>query len=80
MGSCMNPVDDIIWGTDDDSWGSDHFPVCSANSQSTGRFSLKEADRMSFSRPAVLDISGDDINTKVQNVTESILMVAEVQS
>ena len=74
---------DITWGTIDDSMGSDHLPICISYSRDfapappTIKFNCKKADWVAFSRIVDLDISGENIDDKVENLQTSILHAAE---
>ncbi|WP_435336443.1 hypothetical protein, partial [Klebsiella pneumoniae] len=73
----------ISWEPYDDSMGSDHFPICLSYSRGTIRpspppkFNFKKADWASYSRVANLDISGDNIDEKVEHLQTSIIHAAE---
>ena len=75
---------DFSWEVVDDSYGSDHLPICISYSRDTSappivvqKFNFKRADWASFTRIVDLDVSGDDIDAKVDNVQRSILHAAE---
>ena len=79
-----NIFPDFSWEVIDDSHGSDHLPICISHARDTPstprspKFNFKRADWASFRAIADVDVSGEDIDTKVSNATHSILHAAEV--
>ena len=78
-----NILPDFTWEVIDDSYGSDHMPICISYARDIistpppPKFNFKRADWASFCRIADVDISGEDIDTKVSNAQHSILHAAE---
>ena len=74
---------DITWEPYDDSMGSDHFPICLSYSRGfvppspPPKFNFKKADWASYSRVANLDISGDNIDEKIEHLQTSMIHAAE---
>ena len=81
--SSANISPDFSWEVIDDSYGSDHLPICISYARDLTRapvcprFNLKKAGWNSFRRVIDLDISGEHIDTKVNNMQRSILHAAE---
>ena len=78
-----NIFPDFSWEVINDSHGSDHLPICISHARDTvytpPKFNLERADWASFRAIADVDISGEDIDTKVSNATHSILHAAEAR-
>ena len=78
-----NMLHDFSWDVSDDSHGSDHLPICIscardvASTSRLPKFNFKRADWATFRVIADVNISGEDIDTKVSNATQSILHAAE---
>lgn len=74
---------DTSWNVHSDTLGSDHFPICvsyevnTAGGPTPQRFNFKKADWGSYSRDAVINIQGNNINEKLHSIETSILRAAD---
>ena len=71
-----------LWHTIDDSLGSDHLPIliqysCDTNKEpSAPKFNVKRADWVAFTRSVKLEVVGETIDDKVNNIQNCILNAA----